>query len=94
MEMTGIETGKVLSGTGTKMIAEMIEIETVIMTTISIKGVMKEVKGIMVTREEITDQTTVGMTTTGKPGADMAGVMTGIWEAPIIPAAGSMAALP
>ena len=91
--MTGIETGKVLSGTGMKMKAGMIEIAG-IMTKISIKGVMNVVKEIMVTRGEITwAQTTIATKTIGKPGADMAGVMTGIWEAPIILAAAGMATL-
>src|SRR5678815_333984 len=94
MEMTGIETGKVLSGTGMKMKAGMIEIEAMIMTAISIKGVMNVVKEIMVTRGEITwAPTTIATTTIGRPGADMAAVMTGIWEAPIMPAAEGMATL-
>jgi len=93
MEMTGIETGKVLSGTGMKMKAGMIEIAG-IMTTILIKGVMNVVKEIMVTRGEITwAPTTIATTIIGKPGADMAAVMTGIWEAPITLAAAGMATL-
>ena len=95
MEMTGIETGKVLSGTGMKMKAGMIEIEAMIMTAISIKGVMNVVKEIMVTRGEITwAPTTIATTTIGKPVADMAAaVMIGIWEAPIILAAADMVTL-